>query len=119
MLALDVLDDVEEGGLIDGPRQPEPPEAGRSRPVGRRSHPCSHRGVDSGDDSQPLTARIPGERDGLGRLRVDEYVRVVGVPDVCTAGDTAAVLANRAINAQWIYPPVDSPEAFITKAGRF
>lgn len=29
-----------------------------------------------------LTAQIPGERDRLGRLSVDAYLRVTGVPDV-------------------------------------
>jgi NADH:ubiquinone reductase (H+-translocating) len=37
-----------------------------------------------------LTAQIPGRRDRLGRLRVDPFLRVVGVPDVYAAGDTAA-----------------------------
>ncbi|TDC24829.1 dehydrogenase [Streptomyces sp. 8K308] len=41
-----------------------------------------------------LTAQIPGERDRLGRLTVDAYMRVVGVPDVYAAGDTAAAVAE-------------------------
>jgi NADH:ubiquinone reductase (H+-translocating) len=37
-----------------------------------------------------LTACIPGQRDELGRLRVDAQLRVVGVPFAYAAGDTAA-----------------------------
>ncbi|MFC4607303.1 NAD(P)/FAD-dependent oxidoreductase [Streptomyces maoxianensis] len=44
--------------------------------------------------ASPLTALIPAERDRLGRLHVDEYLRVVGVPDVYAAGDTAAAAAE-------------------------
>jgi NADH dehydrogenase len=44
--------------------------------------------------ASPLTAQIPGERDRLGRLLVDEYLRVVGVPGVYAAGDTAAAVAE-------------------------
>ncbi|MGW2051740.1 NAD(P)/FAD-dependent oxidoreductase [Streptomyces sp. NPDC001858] len=43
----------------------------------------------AGMAASPLTAQIPGERDRLGRLTVDEHLRVVGVPDVFAAGDTA------------------------------
>ncbi len=41
-----------------------------------------------------LTEEIPGERDALGRLRVDEYLQVIGVPGVYAAGDTAAAVAE-------------------------
>lgn len=44
----------------------------------------------AGMAASPLTAQVPGERDRLGRLQVDRYLRVVGVPDVYAAGDTAA-----------------------------
>jgi len=44
--------------------------------------------------ANPLTQQIPGQRDHLGRLVVDEYLRVVGVPDVYAAGDTAAAVAE-------------------------
>jgi NADH dehydrogenase len=37
-----------------------------------------------------LTAQIPVDRDRLGRLPVDDYLRVVGVADVFAAGDVAA-----------------------------
>ncbi len=43
----------------------------------------------AGMAASPLTAQIPGERDNLGRLTVDEYLRVTGVADVYAAGDTA------------------------------
>jgi NADH:quinone reductase (non-electrogenic) len=44
--------------------------------------------------ASPLTAKIPATRDRLGRLEVDEYLRVVGVPEVYAAGDTAAAVAE-------------------------
>jgi NADH dehydrogenase len=45
--------------------------------------------------ASPLTATIPANRDHLGRLEVDEYLRVVGVPEVYAAGDTAAATAEQ------------------------
>ncbi|MET8331311.1 FAD-dependent oxidoreductase [Streptomyces sp. NPDC005181] len=48
----------------------------------------------AGMTASPLTAQIPAERDRLGRLHVDEFLRVVGVPDVYAAGDTAAAAAE-------------------------
>ncbi len=44
----------------------------------------------AGMRASPLTDRIPGPRDELGRLKVDPYLRVTGVPGVFAAGDTAA-----------------------------
>ncbi|WP_028936400.1 NAD(P)/FAD-dependent oxidoreductase [Pseudonocardia spinosispora] len=44
--------------------------------------------------ASPLTAHIPGGRDQIGRLVVDEFFRVVGVPGVYAAGDTAAAEAE-------------------------
>ncbi len=41
-----------------------------------------------------LTGQVPGERDAIGRLRVDEFLRVAGVPHVFAAGDTAAAVAE-------------------------
>lgn len=41
-----------------------------------------------------VTEGIPADRDDLGRLPVDEHLRVVGVPGVFAAGDTAAALAE-------------------------
>ena len=40
--------------------------------------------------ASPLTAQISGTRDRLGRLTVDKFLRVAGVPEVYAAGDTAA-----------------------------
>jgi NADH dehydrogenase len=40
--------------------------------------------------ANPLTAQLPVERDRLGRLPVDDYLRVIGVPGVFAAGDVAA-----------------------------
>ncbi|WP_433286488.1 NAD(P)/FAD-dependent oxidoreductase [Pseudonocardia sp. CA-142604] len=40
--------------------------------------------------ASPLTAQVPAPRDSLGRLAVDDFLRVVGVPGVYAAGDTAA-----------------------------
>ncbi|MFJ7074091.1 NAD(P)/FAD-dependent oxidoreductase [Streptomyces sp. NPDC098781] len=48
----------------------------------------------AGMAASPLTAQIPAERDRLGRLAVDEYLQVVGVPDVYAAGDTALATAE-------------------------
>lgn len=48
----------------------------------------------AGMKASPLTSQIPGKRDALGRLLVDEHLRVVGVPGVYAAGDTAAAEAE-------------------------
>ncbi|WP_151483717.1 NAD(P)/FAD-dependent oxidoreductase [Streptomyces albicerus] len=48
----------------------------------------------AGMAASPLTAQVPGERDRLGRLRVDEHLRVIGVADVYAAGDTALAPAE-------------------------
>jgi NADH:ubiquinone reductase (H+-translocating) len=48
----------------------------------------------AGMAASPLTAQIAGTRDQLGRLQVDQFLRVVGVPDVYAAGDTAAASAE-------------------------
>ena len=41
-----------------------------------------------------LTEQVPGERDALGRLRVDQFLQVVGVPAVYAAGDVAAAVTE-------------------------
>ena len=41
-----------------------------------------------------LTMQLPGERDGLGRVMVDEQLRVRSVDDVFAAGDAAHVMAD-------------------------
>lgn len=43
----------------------------------------------TGVQASALTAQIPGERDRLGRLHVDEHLRVIGQESVFAAGDTA------------------------------
>ena len=44
----------------------------------------------AGMRANPLTAQLGVERDRLGRVPVDDYLRVVGVPAVFAAGDVAA-----------------------------
>jgi NADH:ubiquinone reductase (H+-translocating) len=44
----------------------------------------------AGMRASPLTDQLPVPRDRLGRVRVDDYLRVVGVPSVFAAGDVAA-----------------------------
>jgi NADH dehydrogenase len=48
----------------------------------------------AGMQASALTADVPGRRDGLGRLHVDEYLRVPESPDVLAAGDTAAAVVE-------------------------
>jgi len=48
----------------------------------------------AGMSASPLTEEIPGGRDPLGRLIVDEYLRVPTAPEVYAAGDTAAAVAE-------------------------
>jgi NADH dehydrogenase len=48
----------------------------------------------AGMRASDLTEHVPGERDALGRLRVDEFLRVSGVAHVFAAGDTAAAVAE-------------------------
>lgn len=43
----------------------------------------------AGMRANDLTAQIPGEHDGVGRLHVDSNLRVKGVPNVYATGDTA------------------------------
>ncbi len=44
----------------------------------------------AGMQASPLTRQIPVSRDRLGRVPVDDYLRVPGVPAVFAAGDVAA-----------------------------
>ncbi|SPO06050.1 related to NADH dehydrogenase, FAD-containing subunit [Cephalotrichum gorgonifer] len=39
--------------------------------------------------ASPLTAQIPAEKDNLGRLHVDKYLRVPSHPEIFATGDTA------------------------------
>jgi len=43
----------------------------------------------AGMRASPLTRRLPVDCDPLGRLPVDEFLRVAGAPDVFAAGDSA------------------------------
>jgi NADH:ubiquinone reductase (H+-translocating) len=44
----------------------------------------------AGMRASPLTERLPVARDRLGRVAVDDYLRVIGVPSMFAAGDVAA-----------------------------
>ena len=44
----------------------------------------------AGMRASPLTAQLPVNRDRLGRVPVDDYLRVIGVQGVFAAGDVAA-----------------------------
>ncbi|OBF23645.1 NADH dehydrogenase [Mycobacterium kubicae] len=44
----------------------------------------------AGMRASPLTEQLPVERDRWGRVAVDDYLRVVGVPRMFAAGDVAA-----------------------------
>ncbi len=48
----------------------------------------------AGMRASALTALFPVERDRLGRLPVDQYLRVEGVPRVFAAGDAARLLVD-------------------------
>ncbi|MFD9669086.1 NAD(P)/FAD-dependent oxidoreductase [Rhodococcus sp. NPDC059968] len=48
----------------------------------------------AGMAASPLTKFIPAERDWIGRLSVDEFLRVTGTSDVYAAGDTSAASAT-------------------------
>lgn len=42
-----------------------------------------------GVKASPLTAQVEGERDGLGRLRVDDHLKVIGQAHIYATGDVA------------------------------
>jgi NADH dehydrogenase len=44
----------------------------------------------AGMRASPLTEQLPATRDRLGRVEVDDQLRVIGVPGVFAAGDVAA-----------------------------
>jgi NADH dehydrogenase len=48
----------------------------------------------AGMRASALTRQIPGSHDRIGRLEVDEHLRVIGVDGIYAAGDTAAALAE-------------------------
>jgi len=45
----------------------------------------------AGMQASPIARSVPGHRDGLGRLEVDRFFRVIGVDAVLAAGDTASI----------------------------
>ena len=44
----------------------------------------------AGMRASPLTEQLPVARDRLGRMAVDDHLRVIGVPSIFAAGDVAA-----------------------------
>lgn len=48
----------------------------------------------TGVRASALTSQVPGRRDPLGRLHVDEHLRVPEAAEVFAAGDTAAAIAE-------------------------
>ena len=44
----------------------------------------------AGMRASPLTATLPGKRDGFGRVAVDPFMRVAGLTNVFAAGDAAS-----------------------------
>jgi len=56
--------------------------------------PCATTVLATGMRASPLTAQIPGRRDELGRLHVDDELRVVGVAGLYATGDVARALAD-------------------------
>ena len=50
--------------------------------------------IATGMRASPLTRQIAGQRDELGRLIVDDMLRVTGVPDVFATGDVARATAD-------------------------
>ncbi|KAE8168630.1 pyridine nucleotide-disulfide oxidoreductase family protein [Aspergillus tamarii] len=48
----------------------------------------------AGVRATPLTQQIPGRKDGLGRLQVDEHLRVPSSRDIFATGDAAAALSD-------------------------
>jgi len=50
----------------------------------------------AGMRANPLTDKLPGERDRLGRLKVDPFLRIAGVPHAFAAGDVANIAIDGA-----------------------
>ncbi len=50
----------------------------------------------AGMRANPLTSKLPGECDRLGRLKVDSFLRITGVPQAFAAGDVANIAIDGA-----------------------
>src|SRR5262249_30155208 len=66
----------------------------------------------AGMRASPLMAMVPGTRDQLGRVNVDDFMRVSGLPHVFAAGDVASSLVDG------VHPTVMSCQ-FARPMGRF
>ena len=55
----------------------------------------------AGMRASSLAEQIPAARDRLGRVLVDDYLRVIGVPSVFAAGDVAAARGTAAGPVLW------------------
>jgi NADH dehydrogenase len=55
---------------------------------------CATTVLATGMRASPLTAQLPARRDELGRLHVDDELRVIGVADVYATGDVARAVAD-------------------------
>ena len=66
----------------------------------------------AGMRASPLMAMVPGTRDELGRVNVDDFMRVIGLPNVFAAGDVASSLVDG------VHPTVMSCQ-FARPMGRF
>jgi NADH dehydrogenase len=62
--------------------------------------------------ASPLMAMVPGTRDRLGRVNVDDFMGVIGLPNVFAAGDVASSLVDG------VHPTVMSCQ-FARPMGRF
>jgi len=76
--------------------------------------------------ASPLTQLIDADRDPLGRLSADEFLRVRGMDGVFAAGgfDREVTMTGSlckdlkvTINSKWIYPPAGDSDAILTIAG--
>lgn len=63
--------------------------------VGEEWVPAHHRIWTAGVTVPELAARLPGEHDELGRVRVDEFANLPDHPEVYLLGDTAAYTDSR------------------------
>ncbi|HEX7745591.1 MAG TPA: FAD-dependent oxidoreductase [Micromonosporaceae bacterium] len=69
-------------------------DAGRVRLTDGAEIPAHTTIWTTGMSASPLTRQVPGRRDRLGRLLVDQHLRVPGSPEIFVAGDTAAAVVD-------------------------